>query len=705
MTFSDLRDIDLAKKRLVTPRQSVLLEKLGIRSVSDLLLHLPFRYEDRTKIEPIAVGVSEKRSVTTIVRVVEHSSFFFNGKSHPKIAVEEDAESIEKVTGESFSGPVSRAFLVAFNRRGLKDHMKLGDHFWLSAEFSFKYNQLQSTSFDYERFSNDGKKPKSFDGIFPVYHLTEKLFQKELRRIVSRVLETYADQIEDEIPEYLKNQHHLLSKKEAIRQIHFPDSRRSSNDARIRLAFEELFKVQLVVHLKKSMTKQIQKPHRYLTEEVSKLYEKKLPYLLTGAQKRSLNEIFSDMKSTAPMHRLLQGDVGSGKTSVAILAMLFAAENGYQAVLMSPTEALCRQQGRILEKVSEITGLSVTGLFGSQNPAERGSALEKIQNGSAKLIYGTHALFQDEVHYHNLTLVIIDEQHKFGVKQRSRLTAKGNHPDLLVMTATPIPRTLTLSVYGDLAVSIIDELPAGRKEIISRWVKQKDYEKMLDFIQKEIENQRQAYFIYPLIEESDLIDSRPAVLMFEKLKKYFPTFQIGLIHGRMNAVEKDETMKAFAAGKIDILVSTTVIEVGIDVASASVIVIENAERFGLSQLHQLRGRVGRGNEQSYCFFVTPNQVSEETDFRLSTMVKTNNGFVIAEEDLKLRGPGEILGTRQSGILELKVADLIADEKLLFVAQRDAEVILKEDPNLSSEKNRPLHDGLLKSVPTEFLRSG
>jgi len=427
-----------------------------------------------------------------------------------------------------------------------------------------------------------------------------------------------------------------------------------------------------------------------------------LPFELTEAQKRVLHEIRADMKSARPMNRLLQGDVGSGKTIVALITMLIAVENGYQAALMAPTEILAEQHYLTIHKMLEEIGVKTVLLIGGQSKNERQQTLEAIVNGDAKIVVGTHALIQEGVDFQQLGLIIIDEQHRFGVMQRAMLRSKGLNPDVLVMTATPIPRTLSLTVYGDLDISVLDELPAGRKPIKTYWRPESKRLKIYHFVRKQIEEGAQAYIVFPLVEESEKIDLKAAVDSYEKMRTtFFAGFKLGLLHGRMKSEEKEAVMAAFKKGDIQILVSTTVIEVGVDVPNATIMLIEHAERFGLTQLHQLRGRVGRGSKQSYCILIAYGRLSDEAKTRLDTMVATSDGFKIAEVDLELRGPGEFFGTRQHGLPELKIADVVKDMKILHVARKEAFRLVKEDPHLRRQMDLGTRYYFLKNYKDNF----
>ncbi|MCH7760861.1 ATP-dependent DNA helicase RecG, partial [candidate division TA06 bacterium] len=511
---------------------------------------------------------------------------------------------------------------------------------------------------------------------------------------------------------------------EAILNLHFPESLEKANASRRRLAYEEIFYLELLLALRKRAQKGPKKGivfvgetggangHTSLQEKLLRL----LPFELTGAQKRVLKEIQGDMKSTQSMHRLLQGDVGSGKTIVALLCMLLAVENGYQAALMAPTEILAEQHFLVLIRLLEKIGVRVVLLVGGMRKKEREEAYQAIESGEGQIIVGTHALIEEGVKFKSLGFVVVDEQHRFGVMQRAKLVRKGftpeepakgstlrgvwqgvrGQPDYLVMTATPIPRSLSLTLYGDLDISVIDEMPPGRKPILTRWTNESKREKVYGFIRERVKEGQgglrfgQVYIVYPLVEESEKLDLKAATEMYHRLKEEtFPEFQVGLIHGQMKREEKDEIMERFRAGEIQILVSTTVIEVGVDVPNATIMVIEDAERFGLAQLHQLRGRIGRGGEKSYCILITKGRISFEGKERLNTLVATQDGFKIAEKDLRLRGPGEFFGTKQHGLPQLRIADLLADTKLLSQARGDAFQLVENDPSFKKVEHQEI----------------
>ena len=530
----------------------------------------------------------------------------------------------------------------------------------------------------------------------PIYPSTEKLSNKGItNRVISKLIQQlfleskgrFSESLSDKLLYELK----LSSKSEALLNIHFPKNQELLAKAQFRLKFEELFYIQLQLISKKMLRKQKIKGFNFdqVGELFNEFYEEHLTFELTGAQKRVIKEIRGDLGSNAQMNRLLQGDVGSGKTIVAVMTMLLAIDNGYQACLMAPTEILANQHYTGVSKLLANIGVSCALLTGSVKKSARKPVHEQLENGELQILIGTHALLEDKVRFKNLGLAIVDEQHRFGVAQRSKLWHKNDFPPhILVMTATPIPRTLAMSLYGDLDISVIDELPPGRKPIKTVHRFDSNRLKVFRFIRDEIKKGRQIYMVYPLIQESEALDYKDLMDGYESIARDFPLpdYQISIVHGKMKPADKDYEMERFVKGETQIMVATTVIEVGVNVPNASVMIIESAERFGLSQLHQLRGRVGRGGDQSYCILMTSHKLSSEAKTRLQTMVRTNDGFEIAEVDLRLRGPGDIMGTQQSGILNLKIADIVKDNDILKTARYYAVQLLKEDPKLERPEN-------------------
>ncbi len=689
MYLNSLRDAPVETLNFLTQRQKFFLQKLGLLTAYDILNYFPVRYDDRSSIESIQSSLLNNKPAAILATVVEHSYIFFNRRRHPKIIIQD-----EKM----------RASLVGFNREYLTKSMKIGEKYWIYAQFFYKYNEVQSTNFDFEKYS-EGKSPKNFGFILPVYKLTENLYIKELRGIIKKTLSRYIDSLGDEIPDYILKAHNLVSKKTALYDINFPPDAKALKKAKLRLAFEEFLAIELAVMMKKMNVEGVRKSYSYAKRLKLDSFINNLPYRLTGAQTRVIGEITESMNRPIPMHRLLQGDVGSGKTTAALAGMIYAAENGLQAALMVPTEVLALQHYNTIKPYLDSLDITSSLLTGGIDTAQKDMIYNNIREGITQVTVGTQALIQEGLEFRKLSLCVFDEQHRFGVEQRISLSKKGKNPDILVMTATPIPRTLTLTLYGDLDISVIDEMPAGRKKIMTKWISKKEYPELLNLVESELKKGRQAYFVYPLIEESRQVDTENALKMHRVLSKEFSGFNVGLLHGRMNPAEKYRVMEDFRNNRVQILVSTTVIEVGIDVKNATVMAIEGPERFGLSQLHQLRGRVGRGIYESYCILITSGSETDETKARMTAMVSHSDGFMIAEEDLKQRGPGEILGIRQSGIPELKIADYIRNEKLLLVTKEDAWNILKSDPPLCLNVNKQLREGIIDFLPKDYLYSG
>ena len=542
--------------------------------------------------------------------------------------------------------------------------------------------------------------------IVPVYSLVEGLDLKVLRKAVNSALETYKDSIIDYLPAYLKEKYNLFDLKKALSEFHFPTDMDSLKKARTRLIFDELFFIQLGLFYRRKK-REIVDPglNISLNGELVNTFLNNLPFKLTESQNKVFNEIITDLRSDKPMNRLLQGDVGSGKTVVAFMSLLCVIEQGYQGALMVPTEILSEQHYRKAIEWLTPLNISVDLITGEQTKKARRESLQRLKTGETHLVIGTHALIQEGVDFQKLGLIVIDEQHRFGVKQRALLRSKGQIPAVLTMTATPIPRTLALTIHGDLDVSVIDEMPPNRKPVETQIYYGKQKQLVWEFLNYIVNNRQQVYIVYPLIEESETLDLQAATAEYENLKEIFPDFKVGLLHGKMAGPEKDSTMREFINHKIDILVSTTVIEVGVDVPNSTVMVIENAERFGLAQLHQLRGRVGRGADKSYCFLLSANP-SGTGKHRLEILTQTTNGFVIAEQDLRLRGPGEFLGTRQSGLPDLLLTDIVEDTAILDMARTAAKEVIDKDAHLWWDIHKKLKNELRKTFQhnLEFLEA-
>ena len=674
---------------LGTRRANMLGKHLELFTVGDILEYYPRDYLDRSNIRSI-FQVGREDAVQTIQgRVVKHNEFTPRRAGAPKVC---------KVMVYDETGI---AGLVGFGRRAgyMKKSLPMDATVIVSGKFKRQRDQVESSSFEYEVLSDEEAERIHTGRIVPSYSLTAKMTQRSVRAWVKMVVDSYADQVPEYLPQSLRQRQQFVDRSIAVKQIHFPDSQSLLEAAHKRIAFDEFFMLELGLSLRKQRW-EIEEPGIAFETDVPivEQLESSLPFQLTGAQSRVVGELMKDMAQETPMNRLVQGDVGSGKTVVAAMALSVAIGNGYQGALMAPTEILAEQHCRTLTTLLEPLGVQVALLKGDMTKKERDEATARLAAGDIKVAVGTHALIQKGVDFQRLGLVITDEQHRFGVLQRASLKEKGDTPDVLVMTATPIPRTLALTVYGDLNVSVIDELPPGRQTIRTEWIRQKDRAKMQQNVEREVRKGRQAYVVYPLVEESEkLEDVKAATEMAEHLQQeVFPKLRIGLLHGRMKAEEKNAIMERFKNQEMDLLVSTTVIEVGIDVPNATIMIIENAERFGLAQLHQLRGRVGRGKHQSACYLVAEPK-SQDGFKRLSVMVNTTDGFVIAEEDLAIRGPGEFFGTRQAGMPDLKLANILKDASLLERARDEAISLAKDDPGLQ----KPEHQLLKKLLRTRW----
>jgi ATP-dependent DNA helicase RecG len=657
------------------------LSKLNLYTLGDLLFHLPRRYEDRRQFRKIAHARAGD-AVTVSGKLVTVDNVKVRNLTLTKAYLDDGSGVLE---------------LVWYNQPYIKDTLTKLRNSQIVAYGIIKESPygLQMETPEWEDLP-DGADPDSLlsvNRIVPIYPLTEGIRQKRMRQIIWNAVQ-YAHLAPEILPRSVRERLGLMPIQQAIAQIHFPDSEQAIDPARQRLVFEEFFLMQLGVGMQRQRTRQERGiAMRIDADRLNEMLHRIVPFELTNAQKRVIREIWGDMAQPHPMNRLLQGDVGSGKTIVAAAAILAAVDNQYQAAMMAPTEILAEQHYINLHRLFQPLGISVELLVGRLSNKQRQQARERIATGRGMVAVGTHALIQEGVSFARLGLAIVDEQHRFGVLQRAALRDKGTMPHVLVMTATPIPRTLTLTLYGELDVSIIDELPPGRKPVRTHWKMPEERLKVYEGVRKLIQEGRQAYVICPLIDESDKLQVRAAEAMAEHLQKdVFPDLRVGLLHGRMKPAEKEAVMDAFRAGELQILVSTTVIEVGVDVPNAAAIVIEDADRFGLAQLHQLRGRVGRSEHQSYCVLIA-NPKSDDGQRRMEIMTRTNNGFLIAEEDLRIRGPGEIYGTRQSGMPSFRVADLVKDMRLLEVARQEAFHLLESDPDLS----RPEHTALREAV--------
>lgn len=670
----------------VGPAKATLLgRELNISTVNDLLMHFPFRYIDRTKLDTVAT-ITATTGYVVLRGIITHPRTSSSGRSLRLNAIFTDATgSLE---------------LVWFQRVDwIKDTLPIGKTCLLMGKPSL-YNGIFSIAHpEIEPIKTDGT-PQQQHPFIPVYATTEKLraaglASRGLTRLVETCLNALTDDsIAENIPDYVLSQYHLPSHAWALRNIHFPQSYNDITQATTRMKFDELFFLQLDYQFAKVRhhAHSVGRVFSTIGNYFNRFYREKLPFELTHAQKRVVKEIRNDMRTGHQMNRLLQGDVGSGKTLVALLSMLIALDNGCQACLLAPTEILATQHYNTISHMVNGLDIHVDLLSGALKAKEKRQAKQRLLSGETHIIIGTHALLEDDVQFAQLGLVVIDEQHRFGVEQRSRLWTKSNPaPHILVMTATPIPRTLAMTLYGDLECSVIDELPPGRKQIKTIHATEAKRLAVYGFLRRQISEGRQVYVVYPLIEESEKRDLMDLMNGYDDLQIHFPMpqYQISIVHGRMPADAKAYEMDRFKKGITHIMVSTTVIEVGVDIPNASVMMIENAERFGLSQLHQLRGRVGRGCNQSYCILMTKNNLSTTAAERIQTMVSSNDGFVIAEADLKLRGPGDMQGLQQSGLLNLHIADIVNDEPLVRATRNMVQNILAHDPTLMHPLNRCL----------------
>lgn len=677
--MASLFDQKLQSLKGVGAKRAQLFEKLGVDSVGALLRYYPRAYEDWS--HPFEIDAAPFDCPVCIRAAVIS-----------KVTETRIRKGMTLYRCQASDGS-SVMWLTFFNNRYIPNLIKQNGEYLFYGKVGGTFTKREMTSPSFTTSAESS-------GFHPVYGQTEGLSSRQIEAAVRQALSLLPERVNDPLPEELRASYQLEELGQAIRDIHLPQSEPALNAARRRLIFEELFVLQLgLCQLK---TRNRRETSCFLTADRSQEFFSCLPFPPTGAQRRAVAECVADMRRKTPMNRLIQGDVGSGKTAVAAALCYCAAREGIQSAFMAPTEILAEQHYHTMEKLFEGTGVSVALLTGSTKQRERRELLFALKAGQIHLLIGTHALLSDPVEFQRLGLVITDEQHRFGVAQRAALAGKGENPHLLVMSATPIPRTLALMIYGDLDVSVLDELPPGRQKIDTFWIDSKKRGRAYGFLQKHLNQGLQGYIVCPLVEnESGEASLASAVEYAESLKaREFRDYRVGLLHGRMKPAEKEAVMRAFSRGELDLLVSTTVIEVGVDVPNAVIMLIENAERFGLSQLHQLRGRVGRGKEKSYCILVSDAQ-NEEAVYRLKAMCRTNDGFQIADEDLKLRGPGDFFGARQHGLPELKIADMLGDMDILSQAQQAAKILLKKDPALSF----PEHRGIKGEIRRLFSQAG
>ncbi len=667
-------------------RAQLLREELGLQTYHDLLHLFPNRYVDRSQFHSLNALPKNSAEIQVKGRITQFKSIPQKRGSRLVATLEDSNGRLELVwfRGQKW---------IQEQIRVHKEYVVFGRLNWYGNKANIPHPELTLL----ENFEQNVHL-----GLHPIYPSTEKLTQrgvsqKVIKQAQQQLYHTLSGSFSETLPSNLIQSIGLTDKNSAYRAIHFPENHQQLSAAQLRLKFEELFYIQLQLLKKKQLRQQQIKG--YVFEKVGAVFntffKQSLPFALTPAQKKVLKEIRQDLGTGIQMNRLLQGDVGSGKTIIALMSMLIGVDNGFQACLMAPTEILAQQHFQSLSELLVGSDISIALLTGSTKKADRIPLHEALQAGQLHILVGTHAVLEDKVQFANLGLAIIDEQHRFGVAQRAKLWSKNKlPPHVLVMTATPIPRTLAMSLYGDLDVSVIDELPPGRKPVKTVWRKDSNRLKVFQFIKEEIKKGRQVYVVYPLIEESETLDYKDLMDGYESLQRSFaaPEYQISIVHGRMKPDAKEYEMQRFQKKETQLLIATTVIEVGVNIPNASVMIIESAERFGLSQLHQLRGRVGRGNAQSYCILMSGYKLSEESKTRLDTMVRTNDGFEIAEVDLRLRGPGDLMGTQQSGVLQLNIANLVKDQDVLILARNWAEAILEKDPHLQL----PEHQGVKAS---------
>ena len=673
--------------RGIGPKLAEQLAKLGATTIEDMLYIFPRRFDDYTLMKPIHKLVYGE-TVTVIGTIWETRA--------------RRSRSNQIIVQSIISDGTGKVQATWFNQKWLADKLKAGMQIVISGKVEQYLGRPVFNSPEWEPLELD---PLRTRRIVPIYPLTQGLGSNRMRDIMRGVVNHWAARVPDPLPASVRQRQRLEPLPEALQQHHFPDSQHALHQARRRLVFDELFLLQLGMQgFRREWQSQ---PGVEIGKDTAVLnqFQQSLPYTLTNAQQRVIKEITNDMATNTPMNRLLQGDVGAGKTVVAAAALLLAAKAGYQTALMAPTEILAEQHFNGLKPLLEPFGLRLCLLTGSTPAAEKARIYDELANGHIALAIGTHALIQEGITFKNLALAIVDEQHRFGVDQRKALRDKGpasgeRNPHLLTMSATPIPRSLALSLYGDLDLSILDEMPPGRQEIKTHWIRTRERERAYAFIRKQAEEGRQAYIIYPLVEESDKVDAKAAVAEHERLQmQVFPDLQVGLIHGRLSSSEKEAVMRSFYEGDLQILVSTSVIEVGVDVPNSTVMLIDGANRFGLAQLHQFRGRVGRGQHQSYCILVADSDTPDAEE-RLGALTQTNDGFALAEKDLEIRGPGEFFGRRQSGLPELRLASLL-DMKMLQIAQAEAQTIAREDPDL----DKPEHQLLRERVARFWQNAG
>jgi len=665
----------------IGPKRATLLSRLGIQTVADLLNFAPRKYIQKRLIKDLQFG----EQAWILGRIIDK---FTRMTNKGQLFVVKLSDGTGSLTCTFFNYPIKARKMFEWNKLIRVE----GEAVLFRRELQFVHPDVELN-------------PENDVELLPVYSLTEGLRQKDLRKALRSAMPLIPE-IAESLPRYILEKERLQPKNESIKNLHFPEDMELAMRAKCRMRFEELFYLEVLLAIRRQNLKiqgiAFQKGSKLARKFFDLISKDFKGFELTKAQKRVLWEIFEDMENPSTMNRLLQGDVGAGKTIVAVLCMLKAIESGYQVAFMAPTEILAEQHYLLLKEFMPEVGVNVRLLIGSVKAKDKKLVYKEIEEGDTQLVVGTHALIEGSVKFKNLGFVVIDEQHKFGVMQRARLRLKGENPDFLVMTATPIPRSLSLTIYGDLDISVLDELPPGRKNIVTEWKNESEREEIYSFIKDKLDEGRQCYIVYPLIEESEKMDLKAAKEMYKFLRDAaFKDYNVGLLHGRMKGEEKESIMRDFRSGKIQVLVATTVIEVGLDVPNATLCIIEHADRFGLPQLHQIRGRIGRGSEQSYCILLTSRKISELARERLKTLCKENDGFKIAEKDLSLRGPGEFFGTKQHGLPELKIANPITDIKILSKARNWAFKIIEKDKNLLKPEHVVIRKTIIKEYREKF----
>ena len=674
----------------IGPKRSFYFKKIGVENVKDLIYLVPRRYVDYSTIMKIRdLRIDDEATVIGCIDLVEAR----RTRNHANLIT---------VSLRDESGSI---VLKWFNRPDLKKKFRIGDRLLVSGKVTF-YRGQQFVNPLYELIGQEDTEQRIQGSVIPVYPLTEGLSLWDIRRAVRIALDECLNDVCETLSESIITQNRLLTLNKALHELHFPTSIDEAQAARNRLVYDEFFFFELTLAQRKNKFANRQGISFQEKGNLTKRFLDGLPFTLTHGQRKALQEILADMKRPQPMNRLLQGDVGSGKTVVALYATLVAIENGYQAVLMAPTEILAEQHYIVLNAMLADVGVKPYLLTGSIKGSERDAVVKRVSSGAARLILGTHALIEEDLGFMNLGLAVVDEQHRFGVMQRAALVNKGVNPDFLVLSATPIPRTLALTLYGDLDISMITEKPPKRGEIITKIVKEREKKNTFAFMREILAEGRQAFVICPIIEKSEKMDLRSVQEVTEEITAAFPHFSVGVIHGRLNTKDRMEIMQEYRLGRINILVATTVVEVGVDIPNATLMLIEHPERFGLAQLHQLRGRIGRGAERSYCFLVLSKYVQPETYERIRFFEQNNDGFALAQKDVRLRGPGEILGKRQHGLPDIRIGDLQYDQKLLYQARDDAFELVKNDPGIDRQENYPVRVNLRNLAHrAELLRIG